>query len=284
MDRRPVEGSYPYPSFSRLQVVAADDADAFEYSFTVDGRVEHATDGDYPSNPDVSSGDSIVENEDGTYTVEGVVAGYAGDDKRWGGDSYRISGSIVSIGVEGPATVLVDGETVDPAEYGLPNRLTIIGTGASSTFEFSVDGELKSDPNVSEDGDLVPGSSVEGTVADGVRGFRFDGEISYFQFDGEAGVYLNGQQVEPTLLGTDEDPVLRNWILLEGDGNETEYSFTASGHVRKSPDLGPVETKDVIDGNAVEGVTDDETDGYRFSGGLLSMNVQGSADLRFNGN
>ncbi|OYR46150.1 hypothetical protein DJ81_03585 [Halorubrum sp. Hd13] len=267
-----------------LRVIADDDADAFEYNFTVDGPIGHATDGDYPSNPDVSPGDSIVENGDGTYTVTGVVAGYAGDDKRWGGDSYRISGAIVSIGLEGPGTVLVDGETVDPDEYGLPNRLTIIGTGTSSTFEFSVDGELKSDPNVSDDGDLVPGSSVEGTVTDGVKGFRFDGEIAYFQFEGEAGVYLNGQQVEPTLLDTDEDPVLRNWILLEGDGNETEYSFTASGHVRKSPDLGPIEANDVIDGTAVEGVTDDETDGYRFSGGLLSMNVQGSADLRFNGN
>jgi len=277
-------GEYTVEEDRTLRVIADDDADAFEYSFTVDGRVEHATDGDYPSNPDVSSGDSIVENGDGTYTVTGVVAGYAGDDKRWGGDSYQISGAIVSIGLEGPGTVLVDGETVDPDEYGLPNRLTIIGTGASSTFEFSVDGELKSDPNVSEDGDLVPGSSVEGTVTDGVKGFRFEGEIVYFQLEGEAGVYLNGQQVEPTLLATDEDPVLRNWILLEGDGNETEYSFTASGHVRKSPDLGPVEANDVIDENAVEGVTDDETDGYRFSGGLLSMNVRGSADLRFNGN
>jgi len=265
-----------------LRVVADDDADAFEYSFTVDGRVEHATDSDYPSTPDVSPPDNIVKNDDGTYTVDGVVAGYAGDDKRWGGDSYRITGGIVSMSLGGPGNVLVDGETVDPDRYGLSNRLSILGTGTSSTFDLSVDGELEIDPNVTEDEEGVSGTSAEGSVVDGVKGFRFEGDISYFRCEGEAGVYLNGQQVEPTLLDTEEDPVLRNWILLEGDGNETEYDFSASGHVRKSPDLGPVEADDVVDGNVVEGVTDDETDGYRFSGDLQSLDTRGTANVRFN--
>jgi len=265
-----------------LRVIAADDADTFEYTFTVDGRVEHATDGDYPSNSNANSPDTIVENDNGTYTLTGVVAGYTGDDKRWGGDSYRITGAILSMSLEGPADVSLDGEPVDPDEYGLPNRLTIVGTGTPSTFEFSVDGELETDPNVSEGGEVVSGSSAEGTVDDGVMGFRFDGEIIYFRSEGEAGVYLDGQQVEPTLLETDEDPVLRNWILLEGDGNDTEYGFSASGNVRKSPDLGPVETDDIVDGSVVTGVTGDETDGYRFSGDLRSLNVRGTADIRFN--
>ena len=270
---------------SLLRVIADDDADVFEYSFTVDGRIEHATDGDYPSNPDASSPDVITANDDGTYTVEGVVAGYAGDDKRWGGDSYRITGAIVSIYLEGPADVLLDGEIVDPDDYGLPNRLTIVGTGTSSSYDFTVDGELTADPNGSRDGDFeVSGSSVEGTVAEGVDSFRFDGQINYFQFDGEAGVYLNGQQVEPSLLDTDEDPALRNWIQLEGDGDVTEYAFSVSGHVRKSPDLGPVEPDDVIQGSTIEGTISEATDGYRFNGDLESLDVRGTADLRFNDN
>jgi len=268
-----------------LRVIADDDADVFEYSFTVDGQVEHVTGGDYPSNPDAYSPDVITANDDGTYTVEGVVAGYAGDDKRWGGDSYRITGAIVSIYLEGPADVLLDGEIVDPDDYGLPNRLTIVGTGTSSSYDFTVDGELTADPNGSRDGDFeVSGSSVEGTVAEGVDSFRFDGQINYFQFDGEAGVYLNGQQVEPSLLDTDEDPALRNWIQLEGDGDVTEYAFSVSGHVRKSPDLGPVETDDVIQGSTIEGTISEATDGYRFNGDLESLDVRGTADLRFNDN
>jgi hypothetical protein len=144
---------------------------------------------------------------------------------------------------------------------------------------------LTADPNGSRDGDFeVSGSSVEGTVAEGVDSFRFDGQINYFQFDGEAGVYLNGQQVEPSLLDTDEDPALRNWIQLEGDGDVTEYAFSVSGHVRKSPDLGPVETDDVIQGSTIEGTISEATDGYRFNGDLESLDVRGTADLRFNDN
>ncbi|WP_152422939.1 hypothetical protein [Halorubrum kocurii] len=268
-----------------LRVIADEDADAFEYSFTVDGRVEHIVDGDYPSNPDVSAPDTIRENDDGSYTVEGVVAGYTGDSTRWGGDSYRITGAIVSMRLQGQADVLLEGEVVDPDDYGLPNRLTIIGSGSTSTYDFTVDGELRKDPNGSLDGELeMSGSSAEGSVVNGVDSFRFEGDITHFQFEGEAGVYLDDQQVEPTLLQTEEDPTLQSWIVVEGVGHVTEYAFSVSGHVRKSPDLGPVETDDVIKGNAIEGVADTETDGYRFSGDLESLEIRGTADLRFNEN
>ncbi|MFP4626150.1 MAG: hypothetical protein ACOCQ3_02035 [Natronomonas sp.] len=265
-----------------LQIIADVDADAFDYTFTVDGEISHATDGDYPSNPD---GDAIVKNVDGTYTVEGVVAGYDGDDTRWGGDTYRIVGSLVSMNIGGPADVYVDGAIVDPADYGLPERLAIVGTGTTSRYELTVDGELTSDPNGSDSDEVeISGSTAEGVVVDGATTLRFDGEITDFRFDGEAGVYLNGQQVDPALLGTDEDPNLMNWLVVQGSGNETDYQFEVSGTVRKSPDLGPVEADDVVDENVVDGTTVDETDGYRFSGDLESLMVRGNADLRFNDN
>lgn len=371
-------------STDQLRIIADDEAEAFTYSFTVHGEVTAIEDGDYPANPDL--GDEIVDNGDGTVSVEGVVAGYDGDDTRWGGDTYAFTGELLSFSKDGPATVLLNGEVIDPAEftapdgrilsigtklyadtvsytvtiagpvervsrgsvlddsdeteshdvetitalddsiyqlegeltggervryrfdgpikslrlsgpgsvtvddeevdptdYGLPDQLTIVGLGSLSQYAFTIDGELTVDPHGPQDvNDDIFGSSAEGAVLDGLASFRFDGDLVNFELTGDASVYLNGQQVDPTLLGGDDDPTLSNWIVVHGDDTLTEYELVASESIHKAPDLGSVDLADEIDGNYVSGSIETGSDGYRFNGELIGLWVFGSAELQFN--
>lgn len=80
----------------------------------------------------------------------------------------------------------------------------------------------------------------------------------------------------------DEYPYLDNWLVVYGDGTETEYMLEVSGSVHKSPDLGPVETDDEVDGNLVTGTVRTNSDGYRFDGEVEALVVYGSAEIQLN--
>ncbi|MFD1564578.1 hypothetical protein ACFR99_13600 [Haloarchaeobius amylolyticus] len=61
----------------------------------------------------------------------------------------------------------------------LPNRITVVGRGVPSNFEFSVAGdiEMMSEDPV-EEATVVTKNAVEGSIEVGVQRFRFSGELA----------------------------------------------------------------------------------------------------------
>lgn len=239
---------------------------AATYQFTVTG--------DLASNPDegtFDTGDAISGG-----SVEGSIID--------GTDSYLFSGIIADFSLDGDAEVYLDDAPVDPADLGLDNELQIVGSGVETAqYEFAVDGELVANPDLEpEASDSITGNIAKGAVSDGTDSYLYSGEITEFVLDGEAGVYRNGEQVHPDRLGGNKDPVLPNLFVVDGTGGTaSEYAMRVTGDVAKSPDLGSIEQADVIEGKTVGGSVDGEVDGYRFSGNVARLLINGTADVTF---
>jgi hypothetical protein len=113
----------------------------------------------------------------------------------------------------------------------LPNHLVIFGgsPGTVVRYEFAVSGRVAksgdadgapiADRYVTVNGeDVLSGNRVRGAVAGGGDAYRYSGDLTAFEIDGDATVYLNGRRVNPNELGgggggTDGG---------EGGGNEME--------------------------------------------------------------
>jgi hypothetical protein len=162
---------------------------------------------------------------------------------------------------------------------GFPNVLSISSSDASteSTYEFAVSGEVEksTDRGASKDDeDSVEDSTVTGAVAGGTDSYRFSGTLTKFGLDGKATVFLNGERVTPGKLG------LPKTIVVDGsaDAEDTStYSFDVSGAVKKDGNLGSVNSLDTVSGTRVKGQVIDGKDGYRFSGDLNRLEVDGKA-------
>ncbi|ESP86881.1 hypothetical protein [Candidatus Halobonum tyrrellensis] len=102
--------------------------------------------------------------------------------------------------MNGDATVYVDGEPVDPADYG-DDRHTIrfTGSGEYSSYEFSAAGEVAAVGSTLESGDSIVGSTASG----GVTGtwsdvYTFTGNLTDLTVEGDATVYVDGEPVDAT--------------------------------------------------------------------------------------
>ena len=276
---------------------STDDADDDEQadegwtSFVIDG-FDSDTSGEYEF---IVHGEARENTELSRYGTVNTVESIDDDRTRvagtmWSGvDAFDYDGCIESFAAGPDMRFERDGEEISRDEIvdcdhdvELEHSVWIMGTGTTSTFDFTVDGDLISDPTCEIScEDSISGSSAEDAVTSETAKFQFDGEISDFSLDGDAGVYLDGNQVDPELLGTGEDPVLPNWLTVDGLEDETSYQFSVTGNLYKSPDLGPVEADDVINDGMVIGSVTDDIDGYRFSGDLTMLRVQGTADIQF---
>jgi hypothetical protein len=254
------------------------------YEFTVDGDLE--------SNPDVGplqEWDNISET-----TATGWVTDT--DD----GDGYRFSGSITDFTViEGDARIFLNGEEVTSDEAvsdsTLPRTVTIRGTGTSTNYEFTVDEEVKADP---EAGDLQQWDSIDGRTVNGwvtetshVDSYRFSGSITDFAFvEGEAEVTVDGETVDPATLGSSGDgstdepivPDLPHRVVIgQPDGDVTsDYSISVTDTIAKSEeDEATIEASDTVSDGTAEGSVSGDTDAFRFSGGLTRFVVDGTATV-----
>ncbi|WP_259535319.1 hypothetical protein [Halalkaliarchaeum sp. AArc-CO] len=260
-------------------------------SFVIDG-FDSNTSGEYEF---VVYGDARENTELSEYGTVSTVEAIDGGKTRvagemWSGvDAFDYDGCIESYAAGPDMRFERDGEEISrdeivdcDHEVELDHTLWVMGTGTTSSFNVTVDGNLISDPSCEIScEDSISGSSAEDAVNSETAKFQFDGEITDFSLDGEAGIYLDGNQVDPELLGTEEDPVLPNWLTVDGLEDETSYQFSVTGNLYKSPDLGPVEADDVITDGMVIGSVTDDVDGYRFSGDLTMLRVQGTADVQF---
>ncbi|ELZ07855.1 hypothetical protein [Natrialba aegyptia] len=257
----------------QLLLVEGDSADVTRYEFAVDGSVEQAT-------TDGATIDS--EDELGDGSVRGVVADWK--------DAFRFEGELSSLTVDGPGRVLVDGEEVDPADYGeeLPHELEIDGRGAPTSYEITVDGtiELDADEDPDDEATTISGSTVQSSVTDSTQEFRFSGALTDVTFtDGEAAVFLDGERIDPAAYGDTE--LLPHALVIDGSGTDdpTSYAVTVNGTIVKAdPGEATIDTDDTIADGTVRGVVDTELDAYWFAGELGDFSLCGNAavDVQYN--
>ncbi|WP_049991629.1 hypothetical protein [Natrinema salifodinae] len=256
-----------------LLLVDGSTSDATRYEFAVDGEVEHSND----------EGASIDDEDaiDG-----GTVAGSVAD---WM-DAFRFSGDLEELTVDGPGSVLVNGEEVDPADYGaeLPNVLEIAGRGTPTSYEITVDGtiELASDEAAATEATTVSGTTVQSSITDGTQTFRFSGALTDVTFtDGDADVTLDGEEIDPSEYGDHE--LLPHAIVIDGteaDG-PTAYSFEVDGTVVQSDYRdASIDDEDVVEDRAVRGTVGNWLDAYWFDGDITDFRLRGTAavDVQYN--
>ncbi|RBI60031.1 hypothetical protein DMJ13_20320 [halophilic archaeon] len=100
----------------------------------------------------------------------------------------------------------------------LSNHVVVFGGNPQNVirYQFSVGGHVRktgtsggapiADRHVTIDNeDSIAGGRVRGAVAGGGDAYRFSGELTRMQVDGDAAVYLNGQQIDSTSAGSGTD-------------------------------------------------------------------------------
>ncbi|WP_436346749.1 hypothetical protein [Natronorubrum sp. FCH18a] len=250
-----------------------DASDVTRYEFGIDGDVE-------PSNYEGATIDDATEIEDAE--GHGVVADWK--------DAFRFAGDLEQLTVDGPATVLLDGEEIDPAEYGadLPHVLEVDGAGEPTSFEITVDGtiELDSDDEPEDEATTISGSTVQSSVTDGSLTFEFSGALTDVTvIDGDAEISLDDETIDPDDFGDHE--LLPHALVIDGTEDEepSAYSFEASGAVFKSTyQDATIDADDVIENRTVRGIVDNRLDAYWFDGDIEAFTLRGdaAADVQYN--
>jgi hypothetical protein len=198
-------------------------------------------------------------------------------------DSFLFTGPLYQVEIDGSAEVYLDGEQVDPTSVGYQNELRVV-SGETTTYEVTVDEAIATDLTSVDTASkgFDDGKSIEGTVSDQEHVFLFEESITSFQYDTEPTVYLNGEQVDPATLGQTEEETLPNAIIIDGmTSDKSQYEFEVTGAAQKSSELGTAESGDTITDGVVSGTVEDDKDGYRFEGDLVSLDLSGSATVRF---
>ncbi|RRJ33644.1 hypothetical protein [Halocatena pleomorpha] len=152
------------------------------YTFAVDGTLQ--------PNEDPGSFDCTSETLVGENWSSGAVSNSS--------DKFLFTGSVTSFSTDGNLTVQVDGQAVDPNALGTEGdkQHTLIIDGSNSNgaskYALSVNGSLEKG-TFAESDDTVSGSTARGTVSDRRDSFRFSGQITELDVDGDAAISF-GQQ------------------------------------------------------------------------------------------
>ena len=249
---------------------------SLEHTLTVDG----STSGEKSYHFEASNGvqaDSMI-NPDDTINANSVDGALFSSS-----DTYQFSGEITEFTSDSldEMTVYVDGSRVDPRSFNsYPNEITITGSDRSSkNYSFAVSGEVQSGGNLNPD-DSVSASSVDGAIWWSTDTYRFSGDITELDVSSPQNVTVkvNGTEVDPAEFGSEPLP---NRLVVDGTraSGQTTYSFEVSEKVEKSTDLGDLEADDQISGKTVTGTVGNSLDGYRFSGDLESVDIDGPAQM-----
>jgi hypothetical protein len=241
------------------------------YKFSVSGKLAKS-DAEGKAVEDADAIRTIASGNVGEGSVDGDV------------DAYNFDGELTGLEVDGDAEIKLNGQVVQPEDYGpvVPNTISIVGEGGLASYEFTVSGSLK--PSTARGGsfnseDNIRGSSAEGAVAGGVDSYAFSGELTDFRFtEGSATVYLNDKQIDPATVH------LTNTVSIVGDSGLASYEFTVDGEVQPSTARGgSFNSEDNIMGSTVEGAVAGGVDSYAFSGAITDFRfAQGSASVYLN--
>lgn len=148
-----------------------------EYAFVLEGR---------PVNREQTE-----PGDGGDRFVTGFVVG--------GSDAYSFNGDLQAIDVPQGVKVYLNGEQVDPANFGEIHELEIIGSGEWTTYEVTVPGEFISSLSRLDRRDEFDGDTATGGVLAGSDRYVYIGpaDPTSFTIDGNATVYVDGERVDP---------------------------------------------------------------------------------------
>ncbi|WIV67058.1 right-handed parallel beta-helix repeat-containing protein [Natrialbaceae archaeon AArc-T1-2] len=251
-----------------------DDSDAnvllFDGSEEATTRYEFVVSGDVaPSTDEGATVDDEATVEDGT--ASGVVANWK--------DAWRFDGDLEELTVDGPATVVLDGEELDPDEYGdrLPHTLEIEAGDEPASYEVTVDGEIEYDGD--DDVTVVSGTTVESSITEDVQRFHFAGTITAITVtEGSATVRVDGEEIDSDEYGEDER--LPHALVVDGTeaSGPSVYSIHVDGTLAKAS-AGDANHKAVVSDGTVRGVVADWNDAYWFDGEVEDVTVLGEANV-----
>jgi len=197
-----------------------------------------------------------------------------------GVDAYRFAGELDSLSADGDIRVFIDDQPVDLSEYDVVDRKTLrVEPGVSDhtvSYELSVSGELTGTDTVDAH-ETVGESSVSGLILSGIDEYTFTGSIWDLWADGDIRLFVDGTEIDTT-------PYLYpNTISIDGAGTDgrSSYSFEVSGALRKDETAGSINSGDVIRDSTADGFVYGGTDGYRFSGDIVSFDLDGDAAVAF---
>lgn len=197
-----------------------------------------------------------------------------------------------------------DGQETDSDEPELARTIEIDGNGNAdrSEYRFVVDGELEASEELSRygtGGEFRADGVVAGFVRGGIDGFRFSGELTELEIDGEAVVRLDGEEIDEKAVGSDdEEPddgeadndegndTHEHTIAIDGNGSgeRSEYRFIVNGEIERSEELSEYGTGgEFRDDGVVAGFVRGGVDGFRFFGELTELGIDGSATVRLDG-
>jgi hypothetical protein len=222
---------------------------------------ELVTDGGFARTDTLQSGDTISDDDT---TATGGVVGFR--------DEYTFTGDITSISLSGPAEVFIDGEQVDPADFGA-NTIEFVGDGDRSTYEFSVS-ETVTDGTGLSGPDAFDGNAGSGAVYGGTDRYTFTGDLASLSVTGGATVLVDGEAVDPADFGAE------NTVRIEGNGTSAAYRLVVSDEVTGGDKL---QSTDEFDGRLAAGVVAGGADEYTFTGDLQALDVPAGVTVYVNG-
>ena len=234
-----------------------------------------------------STGD-VWQSENSESEIKGPTAlDFVGDV---GTDSLYFTGELSNFLMKGEATVLLDGERVDPSELGsaetpatteLPNTLTVESGGTKAgIFGVTVGGGIE--PVADSDAAIRGSSAIDWVGSEGDSStFNYSGEIVDFLLKGDADVYRNGDEIDPDSLGILGEMRHTLTVTKEGAG-EGRGAFL----LRTSGELWPREESEAV----TEGSTALDfvgrtrgIDSFQFTGEVKNFLLKGEATVLLDG-
>jgi hypothetical protein len=196
----------------------------------------------------------------GSLTGEDDISGSSATGAVGGGrDSYGFTGRLLTLDLDGDATVYHDGERVNPNRFP-DNALTIDGDESHTEYTFSVGGDIARSGNLSSR-DSITGSSATGAVWSGRDSYSFSGNIESLTLDSRAHIEVNR---------SDET------ISISGTGKHASYRLAVSGRFRRTSSL---TSEDDISGGAASGAVAGGTDIYRYTGEIRELTIDGHVSV-----
>ena len=177
-----------------------------------------------------------------------------------GTDDFYFTGEITGFEFQGDAVVYLDGNRVDPSELAAGTegsgeagqgegdtdgdssspegenylRITKDEQGVSEgkvQYQFVVSNSLRSGEKA-ESGEVTAATSAKGSMgpARGTDDFYFTGEVTGFELQGDAVVYLNGEEIDPADLGSAES------LSKASQTPESAESLSKASQTSESPE------------------------------------------------
>jgi hypothetical protein len=235
---------------------------AVERTLRIEGKgswttYEVVVDGAFTGGSGLQPSDSI--SADGTTATGGVTSA---------ADEYTFTGNVVSIVLSGPADVYVDGQLVDPADFGDERTIEIVGSGTWSTYEFSVDGEILGGSGLQpSDSISADGTTATGGVTGSSDTYTFTGALQTLDVAAGVTVFVDGQEIDPADFGADRT------IEIVGSGTWSTYEVVVDGEILGGSGLQPSDSISADGTTATGGVTGG-SDTYTFTGEIQSIDVE----------